>query len=139
VVETPSSVWVAVALFTKAVAVNDRPVDQPMTGGRAGIFSRPQATVEERLGFTVVAVALSRAEADRAVELHRAANSSLAAEYTVAEHPVGISPPAEVAAEEPHGCIGCGKVIAAALTRCPTCQQKFWDSCRGVDPDWDKE
>ena len=134
VLPVPGSVWVALAVFTKAVAVNTRIADQPMTGGRDAIFSRPAAQMEERLNCQILAVG-TQADADQAVAAHRAANPGLNADYTVTEHTVGFTPEPAPPVAAQHTCIDCPSLIPPQLTRCQPCQARYWQACREADPE----
>ena len=124
---TPAEVWVALATYTKAVAVNNLPATAPISG-RDAIFNRPQASIEQVNTAAVVAVCNTKDEADRAVNLHRSLNAQLQAEYSVTQHRVGApEEPKATAAPETYPCIGgCGTTMSGGISMCQRCREKHW-------------
>jgi hypothetical protein len=130
-------VWVAVAVFTIAVRVNNHVADQPLAGGRQAIFNQTQT--EDRLRCQVLGVRMFKDDADMLTAKHRADHPDLAADYQVSEHRLDETPGEPVATAAANACIDCRSEIAAGLTRCQPCQNRFWDACRAADPDWATE
>lgn len=122
------TVFVALATFTKTVVVRDTAVSEPLSGGRMGIFNR-QTVQEAQLGAEVVGVYGTEAEAQRAVEAHRAAYPGLNAEYTVSSHTVGAKVADKPAAAVTESrCIGegCGQRTPNGQSFCQRCREKQW-------------
>lgn len=127
------SVWVAVCCQTRAVAVtlNNTAAVAPVAG-RNAIFDRPQPSVEETFAAQVLCVSADRADCDQAIAAHKTGVSVAGAEYTVTEHVLGLAaaPSAPVAGPQLHPCIDCGgHQLPADISRCPTCQKAYWQSC----------
>lgn len=129
-VAEPSAVYVAVCVYTKAVVIQNQPAITPLeTQGRMGIFNRPQATTEERLGVQIVAVTNGEREANQAVNEHKAANPHIGGEYLVERHMVGLAPASTPSAPARNMCRSCGKVeLPSDRVRCGPCQQAHWDN-----------
>lgn len=125
----PSTVWVALAIYTKAVQVNNSISTAPISGGPQAIFNRSQ-TVEQVNTAEVVAVCVHRSEAELMVEVHKQHNGQLQAEYTITEMKVGLGE-REAPQEAPatYQCIGgCGKTLTGGVSYCGPCQRKLWES-----------
>lgn len=130
-----ASVWVALAVYTKAVQVSSVVAATPMTGGRQGIFNRPKTTVtEEQLNCEILGVAASEEIAGMFVESHRFDHPQLGAEYRVEEHPVGRPEKRADPAPVDSKCVGCGTRLAGPVVWCEPCRQNLWAS-RGWTPD----
>jgi phage-related baseplate assembly protein len=119
-------VWVAVAVYTKAVQVSTRPATEPI-GGRQAIFSRPQTQLTQVNAAEIIAVRATHQEASDAVAKHRAVNPDLGAEYKIEQHPVGE--PADEPAQQPapNLCIGgCGRTAPNSQSYCQPCRETLW-------------
>lgn len=137
-----SSVWVAVAVWTKAVVVQDRR-NVAATGqlgqgvGRTGIFAAASTPVtQESFAAEVVAVTLTRDEADRAVEEHRRSHGAESCEYKVGEHPIGIQDSGPTQAQEAvrTPCIKCGTLLSDGTSFCQPCRKEMFDAQKDADP-----
>lgn len=135
----PQSVFVAICVYTIAVASNTSmlPATQPITG-KMGIFQRPQVTMEERLGVEIVAVTITRQEAERAVTTHRQARNAEGINYEITEQPLGLKQSVQESAPPvtDHPCILCG-TPGQPLNRsfCDTCERRRNEALRVRDQD----
>lgn len=133
----PAKVWVAIAVWTKAVAVNvRRDIPGGQVQGRMGIFANA-GSVETRdvISAEVVAVCYTQAECEQVVADHKAVHGD-AAEYKVAEYPVGV--PQRAVVSQPQAitapCVKCGTILSDGTSFCAPCRKALHDAQKEADP-----
>lgn len=131
----PDTVFVAFAVYTVAVQTSNVVSTQPIAGGPMSIFNRPAVTTEERLGVRVVAVTLTRQEAEQAVAGEPAQEG---VNYEISEQPLGLKQSKQESAPPvtTHPCIMCG-ASGQPLNRsfCITCEKTRNEALRSRDMD----
>jgi len=130
----PASVWVALAVWTKAVVVADRrnTAGQQIQGGRMAVFQQVPTHTEDVVTAEVVAVCLTHAEASEATVAHRAVHAD-GCDYKITEHPIGVAPPApppEVVAF----CVACGERVSDGTSWHQKCRQEMFNRNKEADP-----
>lgn len=128
---SPSTVWVAVAVYTKSVVVRTQqaPATTPISG-RMSIFDRAATTTQTTFRAEVLCIG-TKQECEIAVQAHRMDG----VEYAITEHRVGLDP---LSAKETPGnpqstpCIGCGVPVSGGPVKCQKCIEQTWAEQRAA-------
>lgn len=133
----PVSVWVAIAVATKAIVVQDRrqaPSVSPMgQGGKLSIFAQGPPVTQESFAAEVIAVTADRETCEQAVAAHTARNGGF--EYKIGEHPVGWDAEQHQLAEvQRTPCVDCGIPVSDGTSFCQPCRQKRFNVVKEADP-----